>query len=354
MAIDDTSHSPTMPVKAKKKKLTQETSEPVVSKNKKNSIPHAPSKTTNDNADDADAKGKRRRPWRDRVRKQAKKQRLQVDRDGTNSHSSSGKTLLEDAVTSSDVIKKKKKRKRPMKFDGVPVKKKDKIDGPVVSTLSSKEESIERLEGARFRYINEQLYTMSGKDAVDFFQQDPEAFQLYHDGYKKQVKKWPGNPLDTIINWLKSKPAGLVVADMGCGEAKLAQSLRDHMTVHSFDLVAVNDQVTACDMVKVPLESGTVDVCVFCLSLMGTNLNEFLREANRILKIGGCLKIAEVTSRFSSVKSFVNALTKMGFALVSKKSPNEFFFVFEFVKEGKVVQKRPLGLKLNPCLYKKR
>lgn len=53
--------------------------------------------------------------------------------------------------------------------------------------LNSKEESIERLEGARFRFINEQLYTMSGKDAVELFKQDPDAFQHYHEGYRKQV-----------------------------------------------------------------------------------------------------------------------------------------------------------------------
>lgn len=39
-------------------------------------------------------------------------------------------------------------------------------------------------------------------------------------------------------------------------------------------------------MFQVPLEKDAVDVVVFCLSLMGTNLNEYIREANRILKKG--------------------------------------------------------------------
>ena len=37
---------------------------------------------------------------------------------------------------------------------------------------------------------------------------------------------------------------------------------------------------------KVPLTSASVDVAVFCLSLMGTNLVDFLREAHRVLKVG--------------------------------------------------------------------
>ena len=42
-----------------------------------------------------------------------------------------------------------------------------------------------------------------------------------------------------------------------------------------------------------------MDAGVFCLSLMGTNFPEFLREANRVLKRDGKLFVAEVLSRFS-------------------------------------------------------
>jgi ribosomal RNA-processing protein 8 len=35
---------------------------------------------------------------------------------------------------------------------------------------------------------------------------------------------------------------------------------------------------------QVPLLNDSVDVCVFCLSLMGTNLADYLREAMRVLK----------------------------------------------------------------------
>ncbi len=35
-----------------------------------------------------------------------------------------------------------------------------------------------------------------------------------------------------------------------------------------------------------PLASASVDVAVFCLSLMGTNMTDFLMEAHRVLKPG--------------------------------------------------------------------
>jgi hypothetical protein len=38
--------------------------------------------------------------------------------------------------------------------------------------------------------------------------------------------------------------------------------------VYSFDHVAINDNVTACDMKLVPLPDDVLDVAVFSLSLM--------------------------------------------------------------------------------------
>lgn len=45
------------------------------------------------------------------------------------------------------------------------------------------------------------------------------------------------------------RSSALIVADFGCGEARIANEVPN--TVHSFDLVAVNDMVTVCDIAKV-------------------------------------------------------------------------------------------------------
>jgi ribosomal RNA-processing protein 8 len=66
--------------------------------------------------------------------------------------------------------------------------------------------------------------------------------------------------------------------------------------VHSFDLVAKTSGVVACDIAHVPLPDNSVDIVVFCLSLMGTIISDFLKEAYRILKPGGVMRIAEVRS----------------------------------------------------------
>ena len=63
-----------------------------------------------------------------------------------------------------------------------------------------------------------------------------------------------------------------------------------------------NDRVVPCDIANVPLDNDTLDVAIFCLSLMGTNVADFVAEAHRTLKPGGLLLIAEVRSRFETVE----------------------------------------------------
>ncbi|XP_076138726.1 uncharacterized protein rrp8 [Alosa pseudoharengus] len=219
------------------------------------------------------------------------------------------------------------------------------------AALRSKMEK--RLEAARFRYINEVLYTTSSSEAKRMFKQDPKAFEVYHLGFTTQVQHWPENPVDAIISFIHQKPASLVVADFGCGDCKIARSVKNK--VHSFDLAPTCDLVTVCDMANVPLGDSTVHIAVFCLSLMGTNLSDFLAEANRVLVMSGVLKIAEVASRFENVRGFVGALSSLGFKLTSKDTNNNYFYLFEFIKVANPPENtKKAGLTLRPCVYKKR
>nr|XP_045605845.1 uncharacterized protein LOC123762992 [Procambarus clarkii] len=217
-----------------------------------------------------------------------------------------------------------------------------------------KQKMTDQLTAARFRMVNEALYTSSSAEAVRMFKNDHESFKTYHAGYQAQVRHWPVSPQDIIVKWLCKKPKEWVVADFGCGEAALALRV-PQQKVHSLDLVAVNSRVTACDMAHSPLQSAAVDVVVFCLSLMCTNIKDFILEANRVLKEGGVMKIAEVESRFGDVQEFVNVLKKFGFHCVHKDTNGKYFFLFEFKKNRKLKKTTVLpDIILKPCIYKKR
>jgi hypothetical protein len=84
-----------------------------------------------------------------------------------------------------------------------------------------------------------QLYTTDGNSALELFSANPDLFDVYHQGFQTQVEKWPVNPVDRAIEWITSRDKGLVVVDLGCGEAALAQSVPNQ--VHSFDLISPNE-----------------------------------------------------------------------------------------------------------------
>jgi len=204
-------------------------------------------------------------------------------------------------------------------------------------------------------WLNEQLYTTSGPHAFDLFQKNSSLFQEYHEGFTKQVAKWPENPVSVIISQLRRLPLTTVIADFGCGDAKIAHALKKH-TVHSFDLVSTDPLVTACDITtQVPLPNHSVDIGVFCLSLMGTNFADSLHEAHRVLKPQGTLLVAEVKSRFEDLASFLKGLPQLGFSVSNVDDNNKMFVLFTLSRVSKAKKKTDAcKLVLKPCKYKKR
>lgn len=205
----------------------------------------------------------------------------------------------------------------------------------------------QKLVSARFRHLNETLYTRPSAESLDLFASDPSMFGEYHEGFRQQVKVWPENPVDSFLADLRRRgkarsgppsrrgrsnggggskkddeAAGgkggkadvlplprtqgtCVIADLGCGDARLAQELqadkdRLRLDVRSYDLQSPHPLVTRADVADLPLADGSVDVAVFCLALMGTNWLDFVEEAYRVLHWKGELWVAEIKSRFGT------------------------------------------------------
>ncbi|CAG8791137.1 24904_t:CDS:2, partial [Gigaspora margarita] len=182
--------------------------------------------------------------------------------------------------------------------------------------LEYQQKMLKNLSKGKFRWINEKLYSSSSSSALELFQNNPLLFDEYHQGFRSAVNSWPVNPADILIDYLKGKPKEWIVADLGCGEGKIAQEAPNK--VLSFDLVANNHMIIACDIAKLPIPNCLFDIVIFCLSLMGTNYVDFLKEAYRTLKPKGELKIAEVVSRFSDIDAFIKVLAEIGFKFVEK------------------------------------
>ncbi|KAK4694048.1 hypothetical protein P7C71_g3470, partial [Lecanoromycetidae sp. Uapishka_2] len=213
-----------------------------------------------------------------------------------------------------------------------------------------------KLTSARFRHLNQTLYTSPSDEAMRLFADSPQAYISYHAGFRAQVAVWPQNPVDGFIEDLKlrgkmgiqsqkskfretkkgkkakapfteedmagsggvgrqSDPlprtrGACTIADLGCGDAHLAGSLQPlkqalNLNLRSFDLAKGNTPnaglITVADisnLVAAGIRDGSVDVAICCLSLMGTNWVEVVGECARIVRDGGEVWVAEIKSRF--------------------------------------------------------
>ncbi|KAG9203480.1 25S rRNA (adenine645-N1)-methyltransferase [Epicoccum nigrum] len=219
-----------------------------------------------------------------------------------------------------------------------------------------------KLASARFRHLNESLYTKPSADSLSLFREDPSMFEDYHRGFAQQVEVWPQNPVDDYVASIlargsikiakdpwraqmrdkkkkgpavaaepqqedndarpviprgNNKPlprahgAKCLIADLGCGVASLSYRLQPHLSslnvdIKSFDLSQPSgpskDLVTVADISALPLRDNSTDIAIFCLALMGTNWLDFIDEAYRVLRWKGELWVAEIKSRFGRVE----------------------------------------------------
>ncbi|KAF2469644.1 uncharacterized protein BDR25DRAFT_304363 [Lindgomyces ingoldianus] len=250
-------------------------------------------------------------------------------------------------------------------------------------TLTPLQQSMRaKLASARFRHLNESLYTKPSQASLSIFAENPEMFEDYHRGFAQQVEVWPENPVDGYGPMIRTrgkardkkfkndkrarqqaysadngqrtagpKPlprdfkGNCTIADLGCGTASLAQRLQPNLqslrlTVHSFDLSKPSGPnaslVTIADISALPLPDSSIDVAIFCLALMGTNWLDFIDEAYRILRWKGELWVAEIKSRFGRVTrsgkppiNSVGSLQKKDKKVKGKKKKEE-----EVAKEG--------------------
>ena len=72
----------------------------------------------------------------------------------------------------------------------------------------------EKLISARFRQLNETLYTSPSAKAVELFKAEPDLFDEYHIGFARQVAAWPSNPVDDFVKMV------LVRGNIGLADRK--------------------------------------------------------------------------------------------------------------------------------------
>ena len=141
------------------------------------------------------------------------------------------------------------------------------------------------------------------------------------------MKDWGEIPYEYIASKIKNK--NRVVADFGCGE-NMMKTFIPNNKVYSFDHVAIDDTVIACDMAHTPLEDESIDIAVFSLALWGSNYTDYFKEAYRLLNYDGLVYIAEPTKAYDENKreELIAELKESGFTQVGEiESRGKFFYI---------------------------
>ncbi|MGH9990762.1 MAG: methyltransferase domain-containing protein, partial [Nitrososphaera sp.] len=180
-----------------------------------------------------------------------------------------------------------------------------------------------------FTRLNQQINSENSETTHERMLKDPQAWEEYHRQYRESRKTWTIIPYEEIIKRIQELSPRLQVGDFGCGEAKILEAFGPER-VHSFDHVAINDRVIACDMKKVPLADDALDVAVFSLSLMGKNWRGYIKEAMRCLATNGYLLIAETSKSLTGngrLSTLREVLKEEGFEIYQDEERGDFTFI---------------------------
>ena len=154
--------------------------------------------------------------------------------------------------------------------------------------------------------LHQRYKTLTSQNLQKEFQETPELWHRYHTISEENEKSFPeeGIPRNRIIQELteiKTKRTRSVV-DMGCGKAQIAEHFANdnRFTFINYDHVSSKENVLVQDISKIPLEDHSVEICILCLAMWGSNCHDYVSEAYRILESGGKLYIMEATKRWTS------------------------------------------------------
>ena len=151
--------------------------------------------------------------------------------------------------------------------------------------------------------LHQKYKTMTSTNLRSHFERDLEAWHHYHKLVEANEETFHHHdiPRNRIIAELdKKRKTSKKVIDMGCGLGQLAEALSESkLDIYSYDHVSAKEHVVHCDISNLPHEDESVNVAVLSLAMWGSNCENYVKEAHRVLEEDGILYMVEPTKRWS-------------------------------------------------------
>ncbi len=150
------------------------------------------------------------------------------------------------------------------------------------------------------------------------FTDNPDSWFRYHKLRKERMDQWDEIPYEYIATKIRNRNHKII--DFGCGENLFRHCVPNNEVI-SFDHVAIDDSVIACDIKDVSeyVSNESVDVAMFSLALWSTNYKDYITEAHRVLNFGGVIHIAEPAKSYETPEDeqgLIDLITESGFTIV--------------------------------------
>ena len=167
------------------------------------------------------------------------------------------------------------------------------------------------------------------------FTENRGEWYTYHDSRDRLRAEWGEDPQDVIAAKINESGAHGIIADMGCGRNELKGKITSYYDKWlSFDHVANDETVIEADTTNLSeyVADESLDVVVYCLSIWGRNKKDYFKEANRMLKRGGVMYVAEPINKANQTLFLADAIS-MGFQLCEFTPERGRFTYFTYIKK---------------------
>ena len=179
--------------------------------------------------------------------------------------------------------------------------------------------------------LHKEYKTLRSDNLATKFREQPQLWHEYHRISEANEASFPDGqvPYQRVISFLNTHLATFhpkkqkTIVDMGCGTARVQQAFvdRPNLTFHNLDHISCDERVTVADISHTGLEDGDADVVILCLTMWGSNKEEYVSEAFRLLDPNGRLIIVEPSKRWMDETGhrLREMLIRHGFVIVQEE-----------------------------------
>jgi superfamily II DNA or RNA helicase len=200
----------------------------------------------------------------------------------------------------------------PMWYWIHPTRKSTKRSIPQPQTTTESSTSKKQRKLAPISEYHKRFKSMASTTLHKEFIDNPSLFHDYHQVASENWSQFknediPVNQVAKIINSIHAQhKVPLKIVDFGSGLGPLKDLVDSSHELIGIDHVSTQPWIKAVDMCNTTIESNSQDICVFSLSLWGTNWRDYIAEAERISKFNAYIIIVDSSQRWFPMEAPIN------------------------------------------------